>query len=440
MTINTTTNRVEYSGDAVSTVFSFPYYFLADADLVVIETVIATGVQTTKTLATHYTLSGAGNPAGGSVTMLTAPASTVTLTIYRDPSAIQDVDLVEGDPLPVETAVEQPLDKLTMIAQRVKELIGRALRLPEGDTGFVAADTYLPAEVDRASKYLAFDADGKPVATAGTTSNIIVAGFIETLLDDASAAAARTTLGAVGLTGNETISGNKTITGDTTFQSSDAGASQNPTVVLDRNSASPAASDVLGAVPFKGRDSGAGTDVYAQIQAEIVDPTAASEDGKLAFQTVNAGTLATRVSVGQGLVIGAPTGGDKGAGTANATSVYENNQRVYSGNSVITPAPQALTAGGAAYTFAHTLGAVPKLYRAVLRCVTPENNWTAGDEIDISSSHDAASVDAQIGADATNVIVEFSGTPVLLNKTAAGTAFTPATGSGQWVIAVYVWS
>lgn len=198
MTINTTANRKEYTGNGVTTAFSFPYYFLADADLVVIETVIATGVQTTKTLTTHYTVSGAGNPAGGTVTMLTAPASTVTLTIYRDPAATQGVDLVEGDPLPVETALEQPLDRLTMIAQRVKELVGRALRLPEGDTGFVDADMYLPAKVSRASKYLAFDANGKPIASSGPTgsSAIPVSAYIETLLDDVNAAAARTTLGA----------------------------------------------------------------------------------------------------------------------------------------------------------------------------------------------------------------------------------------------------
>jgi hypothetical protein len=195
MTINTTTNRAEFAGDDVSTVFAFPYYFLAEADLIVLETVISTGVQSVKSLTTHYTVSGEGNPAGGSVTMLTAPASTVTLTIYRDPSAIQDVDLVEGDPLPVETAIEQPLDKLTMIVQRVKEVIERSLRLPEGDVGFVAADMFLPAEVDRASKYLGFDADGKPVATAGTTSDLIATPFVETLLDDATAGAFLTTLG-----------------------------------------------------------------------------------------------------------------------------------------------------------------------------------------------------------------------------------------------------
>lgn len=49
------------------------------------------------------------------------------------------------------------------------------------------------------------------VATPLTAST-----FIQTLLDDANAAAARATLGAVGLTGNETIAGNKTFTGSIT--------------------------------------------------------------------------------------------------------------------------------------------------------------------------------------------------------------------------------
>jgi hypothetical protein len=192
MTINTTTNRVEFAGDDVTTVLPFPYYFLADTDLVIIQTVIATGVQTTKTLTTHYTVTGAGNPAGGSVTMLTAPASTVTSTIYRDPAATQDVDLVEGDPLPVETAVERPLDKLTMLVQRVKELVARSLRLSDGDT----YNGTLALPFDRALKYLAFDANKAPIASSGPTgdSSIPVSAFVETVLDDANGAAVITTL------------------------------------------------------------------------------------------------------------------------------------------------------------------------------------------------------------------------------------------------------
>lgn len=122
----------------------------------------------------------------------------------------------------------------------------------------------------------------------------------------------------------QTISGANTFTADQTFQSTDAGAAAGPNVILDRNSASPAVADVLGAIPFQGRDSVAGTDTYAQIQAEIVDPTSTSEDGELAFLTAVAGALAKRGYIRNGLVVGSAVGGDKGAGTVNADMFYRN--------------------------------------------------------------------------------------------------------------------
>jgi hypothetical protein len=190
LTISSTTNRVSFTGNGVTTAFSFPYKFLANGDLVVIETVIATGVQTTKTITTHYTVSGAGDDAGGTVTMVTAPASTISLTIYRDPAATQTVDLVENDPLPVEDSLEAPLDKLTMMIQRLKDVDNRSLRQPEGDTANI---DYLPAKVTRASKYMAFDADGDPIASSATSGSL-ASSFMDTVLDDTSGSAVIETL------------------------------------------------------------------------------------------------------------------------------------------------------------------------------------------------------------------------------------------------------
>ena len=85
----------------VTTEFSFPYRFLANGDLVVVE-VSAAGVETTKTLTTHYTLTGAGDDAGGSVTMLVAPANGTRLIIYRDTDIVQETDYISGDPFPAE--------------------------------------------------------------------------------------------------------------------------------------------------------------------------------------------------------------------------------------------------------------------------------------------------------------------------------------------------
>ncbi len=54
-------------------------------------------------------------------------------------------------------------------------------------------------------------------------------------------------------------------------------------------------------------------------------PAAGSVDGRILFNTTQSAAAATRMTIGQGLLVGAATGGDKGAGTVNATAVYDDN-------------------------------------------------------------------------------------------------------------------
>lgn len=103
-------------------------------------------------------------------------------------------------------------------------------------------------------------------------------------------------------TGVATLSGNNTFTAATnTFEggyllvkATDAGATALPDLVLERISASPAASDDIGRVVYGGYDSGAGYTEYAVLQGTIIDPTNASEDGGLDVDLVSAGTLDRR--------------------------------------------------------------------------------------------------------------------------------------------------
>lgn len=214
MTIASQTNRISYTGNGVTTAFAVSFPFQSANDLVVVETIIATGVQTTKTITTHYTVSGTPDslgyyPNGGTVTAVTAPASTVTWTIYRAPALLQSLNLAENNALPAES-LEAQLDYLTMLVQRLNDRVNRSVRQPDGDSADIAV---MPSKVSRASKYIAFDAAGDPIATAGTTEANPVSAYMATVLDDTTAAAARTTLGAVAdITG--TITDNLTITGN----------------------------------------------------------------------------------------------------------------------------------------------------------------------------------------------------------------------------------
>lgn len=76
-----------------------------------------------------YTLTGAGNPAGGALTATTAPADDTTLVVRRIVPETQETDYPDGGAFPA-SGHEQALDKLTMLIQQHSEEIARALILP----------------------------------------------------------------------------------------------------------------------------------------------------------------------------------------------------------------------------------------------------------------------------------------------------------------------
>lgn len=214
--ISTQVARSVYTGDGVTTGFPFAAVVLSSTDIVVIEVVIATGVSTTLTLGGHYSIEGTQDSVGRYANGVTiraavAPAATVQWVIYQDPAVTQNVDLTDNGLLPVESQVELPLDRLTVIGQRTRNLVTRVLRQPDSDSTTIGA---LPNSVDRALMFLAFDAAGNPIASdGGVSGSLTTSAFMQTVLDDADAVAARTTLkvgcpygSARGLVGERNVS------------------------------------------------------------------------------------------------------------------------------------------------------------------------------------------------------------------------------------------
>jgi len=322
MTLSTTTTRVAYAGDGATTAFAIPFPFFGPEDLEVIERTIATGAETTKLLATDYVVTG-GDGATGTVTAAIAPPASVQWTIRRRTPLTQLIDYTSNDAFPAESH-EKGLDRGAMRDQEAAEELSRALRLPKTDSA--ALSTTLPSSVDRANRYLKFDATGAPIVAQD-----VAIGALSLPVSVANggtgatnAAAARAALATAGTTDDNTLTGANLFRGSVALESVDAGAAEGPTANLDRSSASPAANDAIGAVAFRGRSSGGSLVAYAKVAGQIIDPAAGSEDGRLLFQTSIAGAQAARAFVGDGIVVGSPTGADKGAGTLNATALFQN--------------------------------------------------------------------------------------------------------------------
>ena len=130
MPVSSEIKRADYVGNGSTTAFATQFRFLQNSDIKVILAVTATGVETDQVEITNYTLTGAGLDAGGTVTMLIAPAVGETLTIKRDVPLTQGTDYVENDNFPAESH-EDALDKLTMIAQQIQEEVDRQFQLTE---------------------------------------------------------------------------------------------------------------------------------------------------------------------------------------------------------------------------------------------------------------------------------------------------------------------
>jgi hypothetical protein len=203
MTISSTTNRWAYAGNGVTVLFAYTNKIFAKSDLLVYRETIADGALTLLTLNTHYDVTGVGVAGGGNVdlTALGAPSGDYRVIIVRQVPLTQETDLEDDGPFPADTT-EQALDKLTVLAQQIDDTIGRSLRQPDNDTTAIAR---LPRAAERASMYLAFDGDGNPVASAAPEGGNVVSAFMATVLDADTAAAARTTLEAMGAGDDGTV-------------------------------------------------------------------------------------------------------------------------------------------------------------------------------------------------------------------------------------------
>jgi hypothetical protein len=169
MTVSSTTVKNSYSGNGSTTQFAYTFKIFADTDLQVIIR-SSTGTETTKTITTHYTVAGAGDASGGSITFTSGntPASGETVVIIREVPQTQAIDYIANDPFPAESH-EEGLDRATMTTQQVQEELDRSIKLSRTNT--MTSTEFSVGAADRASKVLGFDANGELTVTQELGTN-----------------------------------------------------------------------------------------------------------------------------------------------------------------------------------------------------------------------------------------------------------------------------
>jgi hypothetical protein len=167
------TKKNTYSGDGVTAAFAFSFPILVSTDLLV-QIKDTNGTVTSKTITTHYTVSGTGNRTGftdytsGTVTFTAGniPVSTDTVIIKRSVPSTQETDYTEKGAFPAETH-ERALDKLTMLHLQQQEDLDRSIKTDSAVSGF---DGTLPTPV--ADKFIKIDSAGTGLELSDDTSII----------------------------------------------------------------------------------------------------------------------------------------------------------------------------------------------------------------------------------------------------------------------------
>lgn len=178
MTIASTYSPPQYTGNAVTIAFAFPFVFFAASELVVdlFDTGTGAAVSPQPVLGGagtyDYTVTGVQDAdtgeylAGASITFNTAPPANFRITVYREVVNQQNTSLSNNSRFPAKT-VEAALDRRTLIDQQQAEQLGRAIVAPISDG---APNMVLPVATSRANRMPIFDSVGGISASAFAVS------------------------------------------------------------------------------------------------------------------------------------------------------------------------------------------------------------------------------------------------------------------------------
>lgn len=400
MSLSTTTNKSQYTGDNSTVEFDLAVKVLSEDHVVVSVKDTTDGTTATLVKGTGYTIAPISGDYdnGARVTTTATYTSDDEITLARIVPYTQILDLIDGGDLSAE-GLENTMDRIVMLCQQLKEIFDRTITAPITDADGLTYE--MPAVSNRTGKYCACDVSGNVVwvelATSSAVNSVATSAGLSLSGGILSCTVDGVTVEFDGATGKIKV------------KDGGIGATQ-----LEDDLPYSVLADVTDARVLGNRSGG---DTSAQ-EVPIV--------------AVNATTKPLLIDDDN-----LTDDSDICGATQGSVKAYVDSQlgSLPISGSYFESAPQALS-GSSTYAEAHLLGGRPLLIQAVLRCTTIDAGYAIGDEIIMPTMRDTSSKNFQMWSSTSQVGYVFTGTQNAPHKTTGtGTALT----TSSWDIYLRAW-
>ena len=307
MTISSTNNRNDYTGNDTTAIYNYSFRVFLESDLTVTVRNTTTDVETELSLTTDYTVQDVGELSGGTITLVDAGQDWISgtsnldtgykLTIRRIVGLTQNTDIRnQGDFFP--EVHEDAFDRLTMIDQQQQDDLERAIKLPE-TIASSEFDTTIPADfVGTQSLALVSNSAGDGFATGPSISAIEGAQAAATAAAASAAAAATSETNAATSETNAGTSETNAATSETNAGTSETNAAASA-AAASTSETNAATSETNAATSETNAATSASNAATSETNAATSASNAATSASNAATSEANAATSATNAATSE---------------------------------------------------------------------------------------------------------------------------------------------